>query len=83
MNGIRRISIFEMYLNLLGRKPESEKMSRNEQWFGQYITASPGGGRFSAPSIVTFEPISSSVTFAHSCTTQSHSRRRASSKAIE
>ena len=43
-------------------------MSRNEQWFGQYITASPGGGRFSAPSIVTFEPISSSVTTAHSCT---------------
>mmetsp|Transcript_43368 Transcript_43368/g.140666 ORF Transcript_43368/g.140666 Transcript_43368/m.140666 type:complete len:242 (+) Transcript_43368:112-837(+) len=68
-SGMRRISILEMYLKRRGRKPESEKMSRNEQWFGTYITASPCGGRFSCPSSATLAPKRVSVVRAHHCTT--------------
>jgi hypothetical protein len=44
-------------------------MSRKEQWFGTYMTASSGGGRFFTPSTVTLDPKRVIVVRAHHCTT--------------
>mmetsp|Transcript_72586 Transcript_72586/g.132671 ORF Transcript_72586/g.132671 Transcript_72586/m.132671 type:complete len:190 (+) Transcript_72586:528-1097(+) len=55
-------------------------MSRNEQWFGQYITASSGGGKCSAPSTRTPAPNSVMVIRAQSETVKSLARRRVLSK---
>mmetsp|Transcript_17451 Transcript_17451/g.53221 ORF Transcript_17451/g.53221 Transcript_17451/m.53221 type:complete len:203 (-) Transcript_17451:339-947(-) len=81
MSGMRRISIFDTYLMGLLRKPDSVSMSRYEQWFGAYSTASPFAGKFSSPVTRGRYPHASIESLAHQATTASMSLRRFTSNA--